>query len=34
LAEIAESEGRKEEAYELMKKAVGMPKAVAEAMPS
>jgi tetratricopeptide (TPR) repeat protein len=31
LADIAESEGRKEEAYELMKKAVGMQKAVAEA---
>ncbi|HVD65415.1 MAG TPA: tetratricopeptide repeat protein [Gaiellaceae bacterium] len=30
LADIAESEGRKEEAYELMKKAVGMQKAVAE----
>jgi len=34
LAEIAEAEGRKEEAYELMKKAVGMQKAVAEATPS
>ena len=34
LADIAESEGRKEEAYELMKKAVGMQKAVAEAAPS
>jgi tetratricopeptide (TPR) repeat protein len=34
LADIAESEGRKEEAYELMKKAVGMQKAVAEATPS
>jgi tetratricopeptide (TPR) repeat protein len=31
LADIAESEGRKEEAYELMKKAVGMQKDVAEA---
>ncbi len=28
LADIAESEGRKEEAYDLMKKAVGMQKAV------
>ena len=34
LADIAESEGRKEEAYELMKKAVGMQKAVADAAPS
>ena len=34
LADIAESEGRKEEAYELMKKAVGMQKAVAETTPS
>ena len=34
LADIAESEGRKEEAYALMKKAVGMQKAVAEAAPS
>jgi len=34
LADIAESEGRKEEAYELMKQAVGMQKAVAEATPS
>lgn len=34
LADIAESEGRKEEAYELMKKAVGMQKSVAEATPS
>ena len=34
LADIAESEGRKEEAYELMKKAVGMQKAVAEAASS
>jgi tetratricopeptide (TPR) repeat protein len=34
LADIAESEGRKEKAYELMKKAVGMQKAVAEAAPS
>ena len=34
LADIAESEGRKEEAYALMKKAVGMQKAVAEATPS
>jgi tetratricopeptide (TPR) repeat protein len=34
LADIAESEGRKEEAYELMKKAVGMQKAVVEAAPS
>jgi tetratricopeptide (TPR) repeat protein len=34
LADIAESEGRKEEAYELMKKAVGMQKEVAEAAPS
>ena len=32
LAEIAESEGRKEEAYELMKKAVGMQKAVSESI--
>jgi tetratricopeptide (TPR) repeat protein len=31
LADIAESEGRKEEAYELMKKAVDMQKDVAEA---
>ena len=31
LADIAESEGRKEEAYDLMKKAVGMQKDVAEA---
>src|SRR3954468_438069 len=30
LADIAESEGRKEEAYDLMKKAVGMQKAVSE----
>jgi tetratricopeptide (TPR) repeat protein len=34
LADIAESEGRKEEAYALMKRAVGMQKAVAEATPS
>jgi len=34
LADIADSEGRKEEAYELMKKAVGMQKEVAEAGPS
>jgi len=34
LADIAESEGRKEEAYALMKKAVGMQKAVAETAPS
>lgn len=34
LAEIAEAEGRKEEAYDLMKKAVGMQKAVAESTPS
>src|SRR5829696_5773633 len=34
LADIAESDGRKEEAYELMKKAVGMQKGVAEATPS
>ena len=34
LADIAESEGRREEAYELMKKAVGMQKEVAEARPS
>jgi tetratricopeptide (TPR) repeat protein len=34
LADIAESEGRKEEAYALMKKAVGMQKAVAEPTPS
>ncbi len=34
LADIAESEGRKEAAYELMKKAVGMQKAVADAAPS
>jgi tetratricopeptide (TPR) repeat protein len=33
LAEIAEAAGRKEEAYELMKKAMGMQKAVAEALP-
>ena len=31
LADIAESEGRKEEAYDLMKRAVGMQKDVAEA---
>ena len=31
LADIAEEEGRKEEAYDLMKKAVGMQKDVAEA---
>ena len=34
LADLAEAEGRKEEAYELMKKAVGMQQAVAEAAPS
>jgi tetratricopeptide (TPR) repeat protein len=34
LADIAESEGCKEEAYELMKKAVGMQKDVAEASAS
>jgi tetratricopeptide (TPR) repeat protein len=34
LADIAEAEGKKEEAYDLMKKAVGMQKAVAESMPS
>ncbi|MEO8290134.1 MAG: tetratricopeptide repeat protein [Gaiellaceae bacterium] len=34
LAELAEAEGRKEEAYELMKKAIGMQKAVAEKAPS
>src|SRR5262245_49527909 len=34
LADIAESEGHKEEAYGLMKKAVGMQKEVAEAGPS
>ena len=34
LADIAEAEGRKEEAYDLMKKAVGMQKDVAESMPS
>jgi tetratricopeptide (TPR) repeat protein len=34
LADIAEAEGRKEEAYELMKKAIGMQKAVAEKVPS
>jgi tetratricopeptide (TPR) repeat protein len=34
LADIAESEGRKEEAYDLMKKAVGMQKDVAEATAS
>jgi len=31
LADIAEDEGRKEEAYDLMKKAVGMQKDVADA---
>jgi tetratricopeptide (TPR) repeat protein len=34
LADIAEAEGRKEDAYELMKKAVGMQKTVAESAPS
>ena len=34
LAEIAEAAGRKEEAYDLMKKAVGMQKAVAESTTS
>lgn len=32
LADLAEREGRKEEAYEYMKKAVGMQKAVAESL--
>jgi tetratricopeptide (TPR) repeat protein len=34
LAELAESEGRKDEAFEYLKKAVGMQKAVAEGDPS
>jgi tetratricopeptide (TPR) repeat protein len=33
LADLAEAEGRKEEAYEYMKKAVGQQKAVAEKLP-
>jgi tetratricopeptide (TPR) repeat protein len=33
LAELAEREDRKEEAYEYMKKAIGMQRAISESVP-